>query len=144
MRSSLSRRAETFYRVKGDIITRKQWRLAALAGIVAVAILIALWFRGRGPAFDWAVFAAAFSGLDWSWLALAFVLSYATYFGRALRWAVFLRPLRARPRIWNLVKATIIGFTALILLGLPGEFIRPYLISVKEEAPLTSPLEARC
>src|SRR5262249_45506126 len=68
--------------------------------------------------------------------------AYATYFGRALRWAVFLRPLRPHPGIWNLVKATIIGFTAIVLLGRPGEFVRPYLISVKEGVPLTSQLAA--
>jgi hypothetical protein len=44
--------------------------------------------------------------------------------------------------MWNLVKATIIGFTAIILLGRPGEFVRPYLISVKEKVPLTSQLAA--
>jgi hypothetical protein len=44
--------------------------------------------------------------------------------------------------MWNLMKATIIGFTAVILLGRPGEFVRPYLISVREEVPLTSQLAA--
>jgi len=105
-------------------------------------VLIFLRFRGRGPLFDWAAFAATFYGLDWGWLALAGILAYATYFGRALRWAVFLRPLRPHPGMWNLVKATIIGFTAIVLLGRPGEFVRPYLISVKEQVPLTSQLAA--
>jgi len=136
------RRAETFYRVRETNITRKQWRWAALAAIGAVVVLIVLRFRGGGPLFDWAVFAATFSGLDWGWLALASILAYATYFGRALRWAVFLRPLRPHPGMWNLVKATIIGFTAIVLLGRPGEFVRPYLISVKEGVPLTSQLAA--
>ena len=107
-----------------------------------MAILIVLRFRGQGPLFDWALFAATFSQLRWPWLAAASVLAYATYFGRALRWAVFLRPLRPHPRMGDLMKATIIGFTAIILLGRPGEFVRPYLISVKEEVPLTSQLAA--
>src|SRR5262245_50892208 len=89
---------------QGDNITRKQWRWAALAGVAAVVFLIVLRFRGKGPLFDWRVFAATFAGLDWPWLALASILAYATYVGRALRWAVFLRPLCPRPGLWNLVK----------------------------------------
>lgn len=108
----------------------------------AILILIAIRFRGQAPLFEWAVFAATFSQLQWAWLAPACVLAYATYFGRALRWAVFLKPLRPHPGMWNLMKATIIGFTAVILLGRPGEFVRPYLISVREEVPLTSQLAA--
>lgn len=104
--------------------------------------MLALWFRKQGHAFDWPVFTSTFRQLDWGWLAVAGVLAYATYIGRALRWAVFLKPLRPHPRIWNLVKATIIGFTAVILVGRPGEFVRPYLISVKEKVPLTSQLAA--
>jgi uncharacterized protein (TIRG00374 family) len=129
-------------RPQGDIINSKQWRLAALAGAVAVVIFIAVRLRGQGAAFDWAAFAATFSQLHWGWLALASALAYATYYGRALRWAVFLKPLRPRPGMWNLVKATIIGFTAIVLLGRPGEIVRPYLISVKEDVPLTSQLAA--
>src|SRR5207245_8181380 len=76
------------------------------------------------------------------WLAFASICAYATFSARALRWAVFLNPLRPRPGMWNLVKATIIGFTAVTLLGRPGEFVRPYLISVKEDVPLSSQLAA--
>jgi len=50
--------------------------------------------------------------------------------------------MRPHPGLWNLTKATIIGFTAILLLGRPGEFVRPYLISVKEEVPLASQLAA--
>jgi uncharacterized protein (TIRG00374 family) len=117
-----------------------RWAAAALA--VAILIPIAIRFRGQVPLFDWALFVATFSQLEWSWLAPACGLAYATYFGRALRWAVFLRPLRPHPGMWNLMKATIIGFTAVIVLGRPGEFVRPYLISVKEDVPLTSQLAA--
>jgi hypothetical protein len=67
-------------------------------------------------------------------------MAYATYYGRALRWAIFLRPLRPDATLWNLLKATIIGFTAVVLLGRPGEFVRPYLISVKEAVPMSSQL----
>lgn len=66
----------------------------------------------------------------------------ASYLVRALRWAVFLKPLRPRPGLRNLLSATVIGYMSLVLLGRPGEFVRPYLIAVKERVPLASQLAA--
>src|ERR1041384_7646633 len=119
--------------LQGDAITRKPWRWAAIAGVLALALFIVIHFRSRAPLFNWTLFVSTLSGLDWSWLALAAILAYATYYGRVLRWAVFLRPLRPKPGMWNLLKATVIGFTAVIFFGRPGEIVRPYLISVKEK-----------
>jgi uncharacterized membrane protein YbhN (UPF0104 family) len=119
---------------------RKQlrWAVAALAAIVALGAI--RWLGA--PPFDWAAFRAVFSQLDWRWLTAAGVSGYATYYVRALRWAVFLRPMRPHARIWGLLRATIIGFTAIIVLGRPGEIVRPYLIAMKEDVSLASQLAA--
>ena len=90
--------------------------------------------------FDWSLAAASFIDLRWKWLALAIIPMFGTYYGRALRWAVFLKPLKPRPSIRNLLSATIIGFTAITLFGRPGEFVRPYLIAMKEGVPVTFPV----
>jgi uncharacterized membrane protein YbhN (UPF0104 family) len=42
----------------------------------------------------------------------------------------------------NLLAATVIGFTAITILGRPGEFVRPYLISIKENVPLATQFAA--
>ena len=42
----------------------------------------------------------------------------------------------------NLLSATVIGFTAITLFGRPGEFVRPYLIAVKEQVPVPSQFAA--
>ena len=55
---------------------------------------------------------------------------------------MLLKPLRPHPDMRNLLSATVIGFTAVTLLGRPGEFVRPYLISVKERVPFTSQIAA--
>jgi glycosyltransferase 2 family protein len=96
--------------------------------------------REGGAGFDWAAFGSTLANLDWAWLSLSIVFAYASYYGRAVRWAVFLRPLRPQARMWNLVTATTIGFTAIVLLGRPGEFVRPYLIAWKEKVPVSSQL----
>jgi uncharacterized protein (TIRG00374 family) len=114
--------------------------LAVLAGLGAW-LLRENWHH---TPFQWKAFAVSFLRLRWQWVALAVVLSLATYYGRALRWAVMLRPLRPDPGTWGILKATTIGFTAVVLLGRPGEFVRPYLIALKEKLPFSSQLAAWC
>ena len=114
------------------------WILAAgLAGIVAL-----LYYRFRRSPFDWNVFLATFAGVNWIWLLSSILLILFTYGGRALRWEVMLRPARAHPSLWNITSATVIGFTALVLLGRAGEVVRPYLISVKERVSFSSQMAA--
>jgi uncharacterized protein (TIRG00374 family) len=113
------------------------------ASLLVVAALV--WFvraQLASQAFDWSLAAASFSRLHWDWLALGTIPMFGTYYGRALRWAVFLKPLKEKPSIRNLLSATIIGFTAITLFGRPGEFVRPYLIAVKERVPVTSQFAA--
>jgi len=76
----------------------------------------------------------------WPWLLVASIPVFGTYYGRALRWEVFLRPQKARPSMRNLLVATAIGFTAITLFGRAGDFVRPYLIAKKEKVPLSSQL----
>jgi len=96
----------------------------------------------RKQGFHWAVFVATLHQLDWRWLATAVALALATYYGRVLRWAVLLKPLQPKPDMWKLFSATVIGFTAVTMLGRPGEFIRPYLIAVRERVPFSSQIAA--
>jgi uncharacterized protein (TIRG00374 family) len=120
----------------------KRWRwgllLVAVAGFV-VWLVHARWHEAE---FEWEAFGASFLHLDWKWIVAAGALSILTYYGRALRWGVMLKPLTPEPNHWRLFKATAIGFTAVVLLGRPGEFVRPYLISLRERVPLSSQLAA--
>jgi len=92
--------------------------------------------------FDWGLATASLRRLHGEWLLAALVPIFASYYGRALRWAVFLKPLKPDPSIRNLFAATVIGFSAITLFGRPGEFVRPYLIAVKEKVPVPSQLAA--
>jgi hypothetical protein len=113
-----------------------------VVGGLLAAILGAWLLRSRLSAagFDWSLAAAALTRLRWPWLLAALIPIFGTYYGRALRWEVFLRPLKARSSMRNLLVATIIGFTAITLFGRAGDFVRPYLIAVKEKVPVTSQL----
>ena len=107
-----------------------------IAGAAGWWVVHALASRG----FDWRVAADSISRLRWSWLLLSAIPIFGTYYGRALRWAVLLKPLKSHPSLSGLLSATIVGFTAITLFGRPGELVRPYLIARKERVPMSSQL----
>jgi uncharacterized protein (TIRG00374 family) len=70
---------------------------------------------------------------NWGQLGLALALLVGTYFVRILRWRELLEPM-ARPPLSALFRATMIGFTALFLVGRAAEMIvRPAALSVREK-----------
>ena len=68
---------------------------------------------------------------------LAILLSYL---GRVVRWRVMLRPMKPNASYRHLTSATLVGFTAVVFFGRPGELVRPYLIARAENVPISSQL----
>jgi uncharacterized protein (TIRG00374 family) len=126
----------------GRSIRRHTWKWGAGAVLAGALVVWLLGARSPLRGFDWNLAAAAIQRLSWPWLLLSLVMAAASYYGRALRWAVFLKPLKPRPSIRNLLSATVIGFAAITLFGRPGELVRPYLIAVKERVPVSSQFAA--
>jgi len=113
-----------------------------IPAIVVVILAALLWLQfNTWRRFDWSAFADATSRVtEWRgiWhLLVAVALIYFTYWLRAVRWKVFLRPV-CHARLSRLTPAQYIGFTGLALLGRPGELIRPYLIARKENLSFSS------
>jgi glycosyltransferase 2 family protein len=123
-------------------IRRHTWKWVLGCGLAIAALAWYLHAQLAERGFDWGMIGSSISHLHWEWLLLSFIPIFGTYYGRALRWAVFLRPLKQHPSVANLFSATIIGYTAIALFGRPGEFVRPYLIAVKERVPVSSQLAA--
>ena len=105
--------------------------------IVVLAALIYLQFR-TWQNFDWAKLLQYHLG--WRHIFHGVALIYFAYVLRALRWKIFLRPVRKDASVLSLISPTIIGFTGLALLGRPGELIRPYLIARRENLNVASQL----
>lgn len=119
---------------------RRVGMVVALAGVAA--LLAFLIYRWRSSGFAWREFLDGLRDVDWPWLALALVLILATYFGRALRWEVMLRPLARDSSFRRVLVATCIGFAAVVMFGRAGEPVRPYLIAKKEGVSFSSQLAA--
>ena len=115
--------------------------MAILAAICGVGILL-LVRRFAEAGFSWERFAAIFANLHPGWLAASSLFAIATYWGRAIRWAVMIRPQRPNANLWKLFTATAIGFTAVVIFGRAGEPVRPYLIASAENLPFPSQVAA--
>lgn len=118
---------------------RKALWIAGGAMLVLGAVLL---YRMRGSSFEWRLFLDTLHGISWFWLIACVFLNLLSYWGRALRWEVMLRPLGRRASVTKLTYDTTIGFTAVVLLGRAGEVVRPYLIALRAGVPFSSQMAA--
>jgi hypothetical protein len=118
------------------------WKGKVVLALAAVLVIALLFYRLRAGSFQWQLFLDTLYHVNWIWLALSILLMLLTYWGRALRWEVMLRPLGRTLSIRKLTYDTAIGFTAIVLLGRAGEVVRPYLISVSTGVPFSSQVAA--
>ena len=127
---------------EGGFIKKSRWKWLTLRGLLSSAGALSPALRASQGSFRWPVFVATLTRLDWGWLLAAVGFALVTYYVRALRWAVLLKPVQPHPNMRRLISATVIGFTAITLLGRPGEFVRPYLIALQERVPFSSQISA--
>ncbi|PYX38007.1 MAG: hypothetical protein DMG81_12855 [Acidobacteria bacterium] len=114
---------------------------AAITGVVLVVLAALVYMQFRTwKNFNWDLFLAQTHSVSLFHILHGIALIYIAYFLRAVRWKLFLRPVRPEASILGLVPPTIVGFTGLALLGRPGELIRPYLIAKRENLPFSSQL----
>jgi uncharacterized protein (TIRG00374 family) len=120
---------------------RKNRILIYVVVATILAALVYLQFR-TWKDFDWPTFWGQWKRISPRHILAAIGLIYFSYFLRALRWKIFLRPVRSEASTIGLIPATLIGFTGLALLGRPGELIRPYLIARRTSLTFSSQMAA--
>ena len=97
----------------------KQKRYVVYAVVFLVlAVLVYLQFR-TWQNFDWARFRET-RPQKWRHVLHGIALIYLGYVVRAIRWKIFLRPVRPQASAASLVSPTVIGFTGLALLAVPA------------------------
>ena len=90
-----------------------------VASLVVFCILAALFYLQykHWQSFDWGTFWAQIHRIKKVHVLHGIALVYAAYVLRALRWKMFLKPVRPKVRVISLVPPMVIGFTGLALLG---------------------------
>src|SRR5579859_1351532 len=113
--------------------------LASVVVFFILAILVYLQYR-HWRTFDWGTFWSQTHRIK-KWHVLhGIALIYLGYIMRAVRWKIFLQPVRPKTTVREMVSPTLVGFTGLALLGRAGEFIRPYLIARRTNLSFSSQL----
>lgn len=113
--------------------------LASVVVFLILAVLVYLQYR-HWRSFDWRTFWSQTHRIKKWHVVHGIALIYLAYVVRALRWKIFLRPVRPKTTVTELVSPTLVGFAGLALLGRAGEFIRPYLIARRTALPFSSQL----
>ena len=106
-----------------------------LVVVLALAVIVVL-FRNKVH-FDWAMFWQQLRYISVGHIVAGIVLIYATYYLRAVRWAVFLSPTK-KVSASSLVGSQFIGFTAVALFGRLADLTRPYLVARRVGLSLSS------
>lgn len=117
---------------------KKRGLIYALVTVI-LAVLVYAQFRTWRD-FDWATFWSQTDHVRLWRILVGVGLIYLAYGMRAVRWKIFLQPVRRDASAIGLLAPTLIGFASLAVLGRPGELIRPYLIARKEGLPFSSQL----
>ena len=107
--------------------------LCLVGGIVA--------YRALGWDFNWSLFRSSLSSMKAGWLVASIVVTMVTYWIRAIRWQILLAPLKAI-RVLPLFSITLVGFSAIFLLGRAGEIARPVWLSRREKVALSGSVAA--
>jgi glycosyltransferase 2 family protein len=107
--------------------------------IGVLVVIAALLYHERRAAmlsgFSWQKLGASLKDANFGLLALALATIFVSYAVRAARWKRFSRYM-GQAHFWNVYSATIMGFTAIFLLGRAGEPVRPLLIARKDRLPV--------
>src|SRR5579862_278654 len=117
-------------------------RKRILASVVVFLILVGLFYLQyrHWRTFDWATFWSQTHRIKKIHVLHGIAYIYIAYYMRAVRWKIFLRPVRPKTTITELVSPTLVGFTGLAMMGRAGEFIRPYLIARRTDLSFSSQL----
>lgn len=106
--------------------------LILAATVVILGLLI---YHSRGTlakeGFSWTAMVNSVRQTRIGLVLLAAGAIYVCYVIRSLRWMAFSRYL-GKTRFWNVLSSTLMGFSAIFLLGRAGEPMRPLLIARKD------------
>jgi uncharacterized protein (TIRG00374 family) len=100
-------------------------------------ICIYLLYKLSAWGFDWSLFLSSLENVQPGWLAASIFATMLTYVARSIRWQVLLNPLKS-VGMGSLITTNLLGFSAIYLIGRPGELVRPLWLTRQARIPLTA------
>jgi glycosyltransferase 2 family protein len=117
----------------------RRWLALGVTALLLGLIVYKFTRSGEWRTFNWNQLWFLLRHAHPGYLAAAVATTYATYLLRALRWKYFLDPIKSAS-LWLLFVAQVLGFSAIYLIGRPGEVVRPALIARSEGVSFGSQL----
>jgi uncharacterized protein (TIRG00374 family) len=117
----------------------RRWLVLGATALLLGLIIYKFTRNAEWRAFNWTRLWFLLLHAHAGYLAAAVATTCATYLLRALRWKYFLDPIKSAS-LWLLFVAQVLGFSAIYLIGRPGEVVRPALIARSERVPFASQL----
>jgi glycosyltransferase 2 family protein len=105
--------------------------------VVVFALAVFVFLFRKKVHFDWAMFWQQLRYVSVGHTVAGIALIYATYWLRAVRWAVFVSPTK-KVSAASLLGSQFIGFTAVALFGRLADLTRPYLIARRVNLSMSS------
>ena len=115
----------------------RRWLWLGVSAVVVGLILYNLSRGGEWRNFRWDRLWASLASARPGYLLAALLATYSSYLVRAYRWGFFLDPIK-KASLGVLFTGQILGFSAIYLIGRPGEIVRPGYIAKKESVSYTS------
>jgi uncharacterized membrane protein YbhN (UPF0104 family) len=112
-------------------------RNGVLWSVIVVALTVLVFLFRNKVHFDWATFWQQLRYVSVGHIVAGIALIYATYWLRAVRWAVFVSPTK-KVSAASLLGSQFIGFTAVALFGRLADLTRPYLVARRVGLSLSS------
>ncbi len=115
----------------------RKWVWAGVSAAVVVLIAFHLSRAGEWRHFNWERLWATLADVNPAYLLAAVAATLLSYLVRAYRWGFFLDPIK-KTSLRILFTGQIVGFSAIYLLGRPGEIVRPGYIANRAKISYTS------
>jgi glycosyltransferase 2 family protein len=96
--------------------------------VVAIALVVLILVARNRIHFSWQIFGQQLRQADPIKFAIGIAMIYLAYVLRAMRWSLFLKPVK-RVGPFATLGSQVIGFTGVALFGRLADLVRPYLIA---------------
>ena len=110
-------------------------KLLVIIALVALCAIVA--YESQPGKFDWSLFLKTIKEMSWGWLVASFAATFASYLVRAIRWQVLLDHEK-QIGLESSLTATLVGFSAIYVLGRAGEPVGPVWLARRERVSISA------